>query len=108
MKAKPKRRSASVSNKRKKPIFKLPKLVDDPLINDDITDSFRRAFWVKEMNYTTKLVFDDDGCPESMNNAIYEPRVQTLIKENVDVVTALRERENRGLLPPVLIKYEKS
>lgn len=73
MKAKPKRRSVSVSKKRKKPIFKLPKPVDDPLVSDDIVDSFRRAFWVKDMTYTTKLVFDDKDCQEAMNSQAFEP-----------------------------------
>ena len=75
MKAKPKRKSASVSNKRKKPTFKLPKLVDDPILADEIRESFKRAFFVKEMKYSTQLVYDDKDCPLSKNNPSLEQKV---------------------------------
>ncbi|TNV79602.1 hypothetical protein FGO68_gene11366 [Halteria grandinella] len=108
MKVKAKKRSASVSNKRKKPSFKLPALIDDPLLDDDVKDSFKRSFYVKGMRYVTSLVYDHNDCPESMNDPALEAKVQILIKENNDAIYQLREREKAGILPPVLIRYEES
>lgn len=51
MKIKPKRRSVSLSLKRKKPSFKLPTLVDDPIMDQEIKESYKRAFFVKGMQY---------------------------------------------------------
>jgi myosin-crossreactive antigen len=59
MKIKPKKRSVSCTNKRKKPVFKLPKEVDDPLLQGDIRDSFKRAFFAKNMKYSTTLVYSE-------------------------------------------------
>jgi|LauGreDrversion4_2_1035121.scaffolds.fasta_scaffold358283_2 hypothetical protein len=64
MKVKPKRKSVSLSLQRKKPTFKLPKLIDDPLIEDEVRDSFKRAFFAKDFTYTTKLVYDKEDCTE--------------------------------------------
>ena len=68
MKAKVKRRSVSLSVKRKKPCFKLPNLVDDPILDEEIKNSFKRAFFVKDMKYSTALVHDLEKCPASMND----------------------------------------
>ena len=68
MKVKAKRRSVSLSVKRKKPCFKLPNLVDDPLLDEEIRDSFKRAFFVKDMKYSTSLVYDLEECSASMND----------------------------------------
>lgn len=68
MKAKAKRRSVSLSVKRKKPCFKLPNLVDDPILDEEIKNSFKRAFFVKDMKYSTALVHDLEECPASMND----------------------------------------
>ena len=68
MKVKAKRRSVSLSVKRRKPSFKLPNLVDDPLLDEEIRDSFKRAFFVKDMKYSTSLVYDLEECPASMND----------------------------------------
>jgi hypothetical protein len=68
MKAKVKRRSVSLSVKRKKPCFKLPNLVDDPILDEEIKNSFKRAFFVKDMKYSTALVHDLEECPASMND----------------------------------------
>lgn len=63
-KIKQKRKSLSCSLKRKKPCFKLPKLiVDDPLLDDDVRDSFKRAFFAKGFTYATDLVYNSDDCP---------------------------------------------
>jgi hypothetical protein len=68
MKPKAKRRSVSLSVKRKKPCFKLPNLVDDPILDEEIKNSFKRAFFVKDMKYSTALVHDLEECPASMND----------------------------------------
>ena len=68
MKAKAKRRSVSLSVKRKRPCFKLPNLVDDPILDEEIKNSFKRAFFVKDMKYSTALVHDLEECPASMND----------------------------------------
>ena len=75
MKMKHKRKSVSCQNKRNKNSFKLPKLVDDPLIVDEIWESFKRALFVKGMKYTTHQVFDHEGCPEEMNNPSLEIKI---------------------------------
>jgi hypothetical protein len=67
-----KRRSVSCNIKRKKPCFKLPKLIDDPLLSDDILESFKQAFFAKSMNYTTELVYDSPDCPPEKNNPSLE------------------------------------
>ena len=68
IKVKAKRRSVSLTIKRKKPCFKLPNLVDDPLLDEEVRDSFKRAFFVKDMKYSTALVHDLEECPPSMND----------------------------------------
>ena len=68
MKAKPKRKSVSVTAKRRANNLKLPKLIDDPILIDEIRESFKRSFFVKGMKYTTSLVFDTEACPEDKND----------------------------------------
>ena len=63
-----KRRSVSMSIKRKKPLFKLPPLCDDPLLEEEVRDSFRRAFFAKGMKYSYELVYDLEECPSSKND----------------------------------------
>lgn len=75
MKIKPKRKSVSCTNKRSKPVFKLPKLIDDPLILDDVRDSFKRAFFTKGFTYATELTFDSPLCPPDMNDSKFETKV---------------------------------
>lgn len=75
MKVKPKRKSVSVSIKRKKPCFKLPRLVDDPLLQYDIKDSLKRAFYVKGMIYVNSLVYDREDCQEDKNDPKLEAKV---------------------------------
>ena len=53
MNKKAKRKSVSVSVKKKKYTFKLPKLIDDTNIEEEVRDSFRRAFFAKNMIYTS-------------------------------------------------------
>lgn len=65
----------SVNTKRKKPTFKLPPLIDDPLLKDEIQESFKRAFFVKGMKYATSLVYDDEKVPESMN----DPKLERVV-----------------------------
>jgi hypothetical protein len=42
-----------------------------------------------------------------MNDPTLEPKVQTLNKENRDKLYELRRREQNGILPPVIIRFEK-
>jgi hypothetical protein len=65
---KQKRRSVSMTIKRKKPIFKLPTGFDDPLLQEEVRDSFRRAFFAKGMKYSSELIFDSEDCPASKND----------------------------------------
>ena len=75
MKIRTKRKSVSVTNKRKKIAFRLPKIIDDPLVLYDITESFKSSFFAKGMKYTTELVYDSKDCPESMNDPKREGKV---------------------------------
>ena len=68
MKIEQKRKSVSLSIKRKKNSFNLPDLIDDPLLENEIKDKFQRAFFSKGMKYTTKLVYDTPECSEHMND----------------------------------------
>lgn len=87
MKVKPKRRSVSLTVKRKKPSFKLPNIVDDPILDDEIKDSFKRAFYVKDMKYSTELVYDLEECPATMNDPkLDKQNIQTLMKEFNDAI----------------------
>ena len=72
MKMKQKRKSLSCTNKRKKPTFKVITEYDDPLIEEDILNSFKRALFAKGMKYVTSLVYDCEDCPESKNNPSLE------------------------------------
>lgn len=72
MKAKQKRKSVSCTNKRKKPTFKVISDYDDPLTEEDIFNSFKRALFAKGMKYVTSLVYDREDCPESMNDPSLE------------------------------------
>lgn len=47
-------RKKSVSLTRKKHLFKLPKLLDDPLAELEVRNSFKRAFFAKDLIYTNK------------------------------------------------------
>lgn len=42
-----------------------------------------------------------------MNDAKLEPKVQILTKDNNDAIIELRNREEQGILPPVLLKFEE-
>ncbi len=41
----------SLSLTRKKYTFKLPELIDDPILESEVRDSFKRAFFVKNLTY---------------------------------------------------------
>ncbi|CDW89782.1 histone-lysine n-methyltransferase atxr6-like [Stylonychia lemnae] len=99
-------RKKSLSQTRKKNIFKLPKLTDDPILEQEIRNSIRLGLFAKGMKYTHQQVFDDPKCPQSMNNPELERNIQKMIKENQQVIYELRKREQLGILPPVLIKYD--
>ena len=43
--------------------------IEDPAIRERILDSIARAFFVKKMSYTHKLVYDLASVPETMNDA---------------------------------------
>lgn len=60
------------------------------------------------MKYVTSLVYEEEHCPESMNDPKLENKVQTLIRENNEVIYQLREREQAGNLPPVLLRYQEN
>jgi hypothetical protein len=79
---KAKKRSLSVTSKRKKPTFQLPNIVEDPLVRDNIRESFKRAFYSKGMKYVTSLVYDRPDCTEDTNDPKREKKVQVLIKQN--------------------------
>ena len=99
-------RKKSLSQTRKKNIFRLPKLLDDPILEQEIKDSFKVGLFAKGMKYTTHQVYDDPKCPESMNNPDLESNIQKLIKENQQAVYELRKREKLGIFPPLMIKYD--
>lgn len=105
MKTAQKRKSHSVSTKRNKPLFKLPKILDDPLLDDEVRDSIKRAFFAKGFTYATSLVYDSPDCPETFNDPSLE-NVQKLDKEYNDKVYELRKREKAGILPPLKLKYD--
>eukprot|EP00347_Sterkiella_histriomuscorum_P019555 403341187 len=101
-------RKKSVSLTRKKNIFKLSKLIDDPLTEHEIRQSFERAFFAKDLTYANKQIYDDPLCLESKNNINLEPNVQKLVKENIESVQQLRRREELGILPPLILKHDQN
>ena len=66
-----KRKSFSVSLKRKKPaeVLKLPPSHNElgPEQSAQISESFAWAFFTKKMQYTSELVYDDPQVPVTMN-----------------------------------------
>lgn len=65
-------------------VLKLP-VVTDPATRSEIIDSIFRAFYLKKMKYTHRLVYDHPSVPRSMNNADLddtEGGVQGLSEEN--------------------------
>jgi hypothetical protein len=55
--------------KRKKPVFKLlpESVVDNSDLQEEVRESFRRAFFAKGMSYASELVYDSEECPASRN-----------------------------------------
>ena len=68
-------RKKSVSLTRKRATWKLPGPYPDPITELEVRESFKRAFFVKDMTYSHKQVYDDPDCPEELNDARLEPVV---------------------------------
>jgi hypothetical protein len=72
-----------------------------------VHDSFAWAFFAKHLKYTTKLVYDSPACSSVMNDPPnLEPKLQKLDAENKRVLELFRDRENQGLLPPVILQSD--
>jgi hypothetical protein len=69
-----KRKTYSVTSKNRN-VLKLPK---PP--TQEVTDSFRLAFFVKQLTYTNKLVYDKTTV--KLNIAAREPNLQKLSQQN--------------------------
>ena len=73
--------------------------VKNEALKTEIIDSIFRAFYLKKMKYTHRLVYDHPDVPKSMNNAAFEGEVQTLSEENQAILEQIPSH-----VPPILIK----
>lgn len=71
-------RKKSVSLTRKKNVLKVSKLIEDPLIELEVRESFKKAFFIKDLTYSCKQVYEHPDCPPSMNDPTREPSIQKL------------------------------
>lgn len=87
-----KRKSFSVSLKRRKiDSLRLPAQTTEPEMATLIRDSLTWAFFAKEMQYASKLVYDHSKVPQAMNNPqLLEPRLQKLDKESETILRQFR------------------
>ena len=65
----------------------------------------KRGLFSKGMSYTSELVYNKPNCPPEKNSAAIEGTIQTLNRENEQVLKQLREREKQGKLQPLLIQH---
>ena len=60
------------------------------------------------MQYTTNLIYDHPKVSETANDPLkLEPKLQKLDKTSEKILKEFREREKKGILPPVLLKQDK-
>jgi len=80
--SKKKRRVASFSVKKKsRNNFKDLSIPLDETTQREVTESFQRAFFAKDLTYATELIYDHEDIPQSKNCAEFE-KVQKMTKDN--------------------------